>query len=818
MFALLRRELNSFLNSLTGTIVLAVFLIIVGLFLWVFPGAYNIIESGYANLQGLFNLTPYVFLFIIPALTMRFFADEKKTGTIEMLLTKPLTDTQIVLSKWMAGTFLTLFALLPTLVYFAFVSAYAFAPGVDAGGTWGSYLGLFLLGSTFVAIGLFASSLTDNQIVSFVVAFFLCGFAFIGFELLHALGIMGKASLFVRNLGIHEHYISMSRGVIDSRDVAYFSGMILIFLMLTKINLESRKWGGSLPAKDGAGKPTSDLRRKHLLQLTAGLLLIVLLNFIGTVKFFRLDLTAEKRHSLTQATRSLLKELDDMVYVRVYLEGDFPAGFIRLRNQTREVLDEFRAYTGMIQYEFVNPARTGDRQQVQNYYDMLMAKGLQPAQIQVRADDASSQQIIFPGAILKYRDKEIAVQLLQAQLGISTEEMLNNSAQLLEYGFINAISQLTVSERPTVAFLESHGGPVPEDLTDISNTLRQYYQLKRVHLNNDFHDLDNIHTLIVAKPTATFSEQDKFIIDQFVMRGGSVLWLVEPVLASMDSLAGPSQETIGIPWSVNLEDMLFRYGVRLNANLLMDLQSAPIAVTTGVFAGQPQISMVPWPYFPLLSPANEHPIVRNINMVRSEFVSSLDTIEVPGVKKTLLLTTSPYTRTVAVPALIDLKILQEPFSERLYSGPPAPVAVLLEGSFESLFRNRINPGIEIPDGQPFREYGLPASMIVVTDGDIIRNQFTTTGQPLPLGYDRYSGETFGNKEFIVNAVNYLTGGAGIITARNKEIRLRMLDKTRIKQNSIAIQTINLALPVAMVLLTGFLLNIRRKWKYTRKYA
>ncbi len=242
MLTLLKREINNFFNSLIGYIVIAVFLTIISLFLWVFPGQYNILESGYANLEGLFSLGPYVFLFLIPAITMRFFADEKKSGTIEMLLTKPITDLQIIFSKFFAGLVLVLFSLLPTLIYFFTVSHYASYPGVDSGGIWGSYFGLFFLGATFVAIGLFASSLTENQIISFIIALFLCGFAFIGFEMIYSLDLFGRFDLFIRDLGMYSHYMSMGRGVIDTRDVLYFLSIIAVFLLFTKIKLESRKW------------------------------------------------------------------------------------------------------------------------------------------------------------------------------------------------------------------------------------------------------------------------------------------------------------------------------------------------------------------------------------------------------------------------------------------------------------------------------------------------------------------------------------------------------------------------------------------------
>jgi ABC-2 type transport system permease protein len=557
-----------------------------------------------------------------------------------------------------------------------------------------------------------------------------------------------------------------------------------------------------------------DVRRRNIIQLLAALAIIIALNLLGSVRFARFDLTSEKRYTLTQGTRDMLRNIDDIVYFRIYLEGNLPPGFRRLRNQTREMLDEFRAYSDYIQYEFVNPARAAEGEQVQEMYNMLMRKGLQPTQVQIRADDATSQQVIFPGAMVMYRGREVPVQLLQDHMGLPAEAILNNSAQALEYNLANVIRQLTITEPPAVAFLEGHGELPPRQVADITRALREFYQVERIALDGDYDVLEPFQTLIVAKPEQEFNETSKFLIDQFVMHGGSVLWLVDPVHASMDSLLPPDYETLGMARRLNLDDMLFRYGVRLNANLVMDLQAAPIPVTTGMVGTRPQISLLPWYYFPLLNPTGNHPLVRNLNMIRSEFVSSIDTVGAPGIEKTFLLNTSPYSRVAAVPVRIGLDMLQDPVDERLFSGPPQPVAVLLEGSFESVFRNRLNPGAVMPPGMNRLDQGLPARMIVVADGDIIRNQISPDRQTLPLGFDRYTNETFGNKDFILNAVNYLTDHTGIMEARAREIRLRMLDRRMVSQNRFLIQSLNTLLPVILVVVFG----VGRIWWRRRRYS
>jgi ABC-2 type transport system permease protein len=284
----------------------------------------------------------------------------------------------------------------------------------------------------------------------------------------------------------------------------------------------------------------------------------------------------------------------------------------------------------------------------------------------------------------------------------------------------------------------------------------------------------------------------------------------------MDSLVPPNFESIGMPWPLNLDDMLFRYGVRLNTDLLMDLRAAPIPVTTGMVGDRPQISLMPWYFFPLLDPVGDHKIVKNLNLVRSEFISSLDTVTAEGVEKTILLKTSPYTRVVPTPARVALDLIQEQPNEQEYAAGPRNVAVLLEGTFQSVFRNRMMPAVRFPEGFQARDESVHTAMIVVTDGDLARNQFGQGGQPLPLGYDRFSGETFANRDFIMNAVNYLADDSGILEARVKDVRLRMLDRTRVNRSKVFIQLTNLLLPVLLLTVFGILRFLWRKRRYAGK--
>jgi ABC-2 type transport system permease protein len=573
-----------------------------------------------------------------------------------------------------------------------------------------------------------------------------------------------------------------------------------------------------------------NIKRNNLIQLGLGLLIIFLANIIGYFAFTRFDLTSERRYSLSEPTRKMLKELDDIVYFEVYLEGEFPAGFKRLKRETREMLDQFRAYSDNIEYEFINPSVSSDQKENNDVYRRLVERGLNPTDLQVKTGDGSSQQIIFPGAIVSYKNKEMPLELLISQMGVSPEEVLNNSIQNLEFNLANTIRKLSVSNKPKVAFIEGHGELDRMETADAANALSEYYGVEYIRIDGQLNslaersstgkDTADIHNkfdaIIIAKPDSAFSEQDKFIIDQFIMYGGRVLWLIDGVFASMDSMQY-SDATIGISNDLNLTDQLFNYGVRINTNLVMDLNALPIPLKTGETGGAPQIEYFPWYFFPVLNPIIDHPIVKNLNAIKTEFISSIDTLDKKGIKKTILLTSSQYARTVNTPVFISLEILKSEPDRKLYSKPNIPVAVLLEGTWESLYRNRIPPAISDDKDFGFAAKSSSGKMIIAGDGDIIRNQLRSTQSgivPYPLGYDRHTGQSFGNKDFILNAMNYLIDENGLISIRSREIKLRLLDKTKISDDKMFWQLFNIILPVCFVLILGAVMFFYRRKKYS----
>lgn len=823
MWTLYRKELKGFFSSLIGYLTIAVFLVLTGLMLWVLKSDFNILDYGYATLDGLFLIGPFLYLFLIPAITMRSLAEERRGGTIEMLMTRPLSDWTIVWAKFLAAWTLVLISLLPTLVaYFSVVTLGDPVGNIDTGSVIGSYIGLLLLGGAFVAIGLFCSSLTQNQIVAFILAALLCAAAHLGFESLHNMGFLGGADLFVKRLGMMDHYESISRGVIDTRDVLYFLSVMALFLMATRLVLQSRKWGGWAKRKS--------LKRSHWLEMGATLLIVVFVNVIGQYVFHRIDLTSERRYTLSKSTKELLRNLDEPVLFRVYLEGEFPSDFKRLQSETKEMLNQFRAYSRNVEYEFVNPNDFTNREEQQVFYQKLASKGIQPTQISVGNGSSMTTQILIPAADVYYRGRETSVQLLQNQKYVSDATLLNNSIQNLEYTLSSAIRQLSLIKKQSIGFLQGHGELNGGVLYDIQKSLQETYSLEYVTIDGQIQALTahrqsdsdsskysffNLYDLlIIAKPTQPFSEQDLYILDQYIMYGGKVLWLIDALNADLDSLSERGQ-FLATRLPLGLDEMLFNYGVRINPDMLMDMRCRPIPIQVGMVGEKPQFQFRPWYYFPEIVPLSQHPIVRNLDLIKTDFPSSIDLID-NDIRKTVLLTTSEYTRVKNAPAMVDLADANMEQDRRLYTRSQVPIAVLLEGEFKSTWRNRLTPQFTSEPAMGYREQSDENKMIVISDGDIIRNRYIASdGTVLPVGYDYYTQTLYANKELLLGAVNYLVGDEGLMASRSRNIMLRKLDVVKVREQRTLYQVINVVLPVVILALAGGVIVFVRRKKYSK---
>lgn len=817
MISLFKKEIRSFFNSLMGYLVISVFLILNGLFLWIIPeNGVNLMDSGYASIDGLFMIAPWVFMFLIPAITMRMFADEKKAGTMEFLLTKPLTEVQVLIAKFAAALTLVIFSLLPTLLYYYSIHQLGDPIGnIDSGATMGSYIGLVLIAGAYTAIGLFASSNTDNQIISFIVAAVISFLFYTGFDQVAELDIFGDMDLFIYNLGINEHYLSISRGVVDSRDVLYFVGLIVFFGALARLVIQSRKWD-----------KTS--RRNDLVQFGLLTAMVLLLNVAGSFEYLRLDLTSEKRYSLNSATTDLLDQVKDPLLFRVYLEGDFPADIQRLELETKQMLDEFRAHNGMIEYEFINPNESDSDDDRVTFAQQLQQRGLTPFTIQEETQDGQSTQQIFPGAIVSYQNAETAVNLLQTQIMQSNSTQVNNSVQSLEYNLASALRRLILQEKPTIGFLEGHGELEAKHVASIAADLSGTYSLSRFNIRefqvdsisgqisivDQMRRINRFDLLMIAKPQTAFVDVDRFLIDQYIMNGGKVIWMVDPVKAEMDSLSYAS-EFLGIPTldKLNIDDMLFTYGVRLNTVLLQDIMCAMV---------NDRRQLRPWPYFPIIMPRVKHPITKDLNAVKLEFAGTIDTIFSPRVKKTPLLVSSENSKAQAMPGLVGLKSLYTDANPAEFRQRYLPVAYLLEGEFESVYRHRLLPRTAELAQLKLKNTSSWTQQVVIADGDIIKNQLNVIdaniprGTPLKLGYDQYIPVQYGNDDFMLNVVDYLLDESGLISVRSRELKIRLLNSVEIKNSRTYWAILNTAAPILFIILFGVIYTWNRKRKYAIK--
>ena len=573
----------------------------------------------------------------------------------------------------------------------------------------------------------------------------------------------------------------------------------------------------------------SEIRRTSRVNLLLTISLVVMINILSGYKFKRIDLTSEKRFTLNEATVSLLKKLDDVVYVKVYLEGDLPPGYKRLSNATREILDEFRSYNRNIEYEFINPSEGKTEKEKKAIYKDLLQQGLIYTTPIEQKDAGVSQVLIWPGALITYKNKTIPVQLLNSKSYSNEEEMISRSINDLEYELTNSLRKIKTANKNAIAFIEGHGELDSLKTKDISYALSEYYTIKRVRIDSNLSSLVNrsqkgdsfyfypkYKAIIIAKPDSAFSEKDKFIIDQYIMRGGKVLWLVDRVNASMDSLGIYSSELV-YPKELNLDDQFLRYGVRVNANLLMDLRSSGIPLVTGQVGNQPRMKFFRWYYFPLAIPSSKHPIVHNLNGIKFQFVGSIDTLTAEGIQKTILLTGSKRTKLINAPGRISLNILREKPDPEIYSSSNIPLAVLLEGKFSSHFVNFRNDLRADPRIGFLPKAVKSTAMIVVADGDVISNEVSkTTGKILPLGYDKFTGEMFGNKDFVLNCLNYLCDDSGLIAVRSREIKVRLLDDAKIKSSLPEIQVKNVLIPILILIALGFFIVILRKRLYGNK--
>lgn len=561
------------------------------------------------------------------------------------------------------------------------------------------------------------------------------------------------------------------------------------------------------------------LKRKNILSFVLLLLAIILLVIIiNNLVTFRVDLTGDKRYTVSAQSKQVIKNLDDVVFIRIYLDGEMPVQMKKFRTSVKEKIDELKRYSSKnIQYEFRNPSE-GDEERRTNLYIELRQKGLEPLTIyESDIEGGATQRVLFPGALVNYKGKELSVNFVQNNQVLSSEENLNFALQNLEYELVNVIQKISRVSEDKIAFIEGHGELNDYESADILTSLAEYYNVERVTIDGMPGILNEYKAVIIAKPQGRWSEADKFVMDQYIMQGGRTAWFIDAVQVFEDSLT-VSERTFGIAANHNLDDQLFNYGVRINYNVLQDLQCAPITVNVAP-AGMPsQFQLVPWTYFPLLFPPSDNPITKGLNVVKSQYPGVIDTVgNNPAIKKTYLLYSSDKAKVTATPVLVSLSQIDESVAEKNFNQSYLPVAALLEGEFVSPFRNRITANYTQGADFDVKVKSVPTKMVVVSDGDIIRNDVRRTGTrvtPMPLGYDRNTNITYGNKDFVKNIVNYLTDENGLMEVKNRTFKMRLLDASKVAENHTQIIILNTLVPVVFVVICGILFIWYRRRKYT----
>jgi gliding-associated putative ABC transporter substrate-binding component GldG len=558
-------------------------------------------------------------------------------------------------------------------------------------------------------------------------------------------------------------------------------------------------------------------KKNNLKSVLIILAIVVLANVIGSSFFHRFDLTKDKRYTLSTTSLNIIKQVQNPLSIKVYMQGDLPAEFKRLQQETKQLLEEFQAYNSNIVFEFVDPLENEDAS-MDNIKD-LYRKGLTPINITVDDKGKQSQAMVFPWAIAVYDNKEVNIPLLKNIMGASTTQKVIGSVQHLEYSIAEGLNKITKAKQKKIAVIKGNGELQDILMAKFLLQVRESYFIGPFTLDSvaknpigSLESLEKYDLAVIAKPTETFTDSEKQVLDQFIINGGKTLWLIDQVSAEMDSLYDASGATLAYPRDLNLNDMFFKYGIRINPDLVKDEQGSPIKLATGEQGSATQFQEFNWKFAPQVYPNSLHPIVKNLGGIKFDFANPIDTLK-NGIKKTILLESSQYSKKIGTPSEINLNIVAEETSPNDYLNKgKIPLSVLLEGSFHSMFENRVLPF----EQKTFQATGKENKMIVISDGDLIKNQLDKNFQPVELGYDQRSGNLYDNKDFLINCVNYLLDDTGLINIRSKDLDLPLLDKEKVYENYTRTQILTIGLPILILGLFGVVFTFLRKRKYSNR--
>lgn len=758
---------------------------------------------------------------------MRQISDEWRGGTMELLQTSPLTNLQIIGGKYFAALLVTIIAILPTITYAVSISMLSAAETILDKGAWiGSYVGLICLCAVFCAISLFAGSFSQNSVVSFLVGAAGCIIFYKGFSVISSLPIFENgADYYLRQAGLEYHYQSISRGVLDAKNLIYFFSVIVLFIYFT-----IRRISKNQSTKD---KLPSFVKSSLLV------FIIFILNISVSFMTFKVDLTDDQRYSLSPASKNLLKTIEEPIEITILLQGELPASFKKLQESTKDLLNEMKSYAGPnLRYRFVTPMSLVSGIQNNNGAEQSSAKdelnnllkrwGMMPYNLQVQIDEESTtSRLVYPSAFVTRGSDTLSIDLLSGKTEYTRDPLtgylvndearsIGNAEALLEFKFASAIKKISQTKKPAVAYLVGNGEPMGPDVEMLVEMISKDYYFGLVDINKNNYIPTDIAAVLIVKPSIPFSDSAKRKIDQYVMQGGKVLWFVDQLYAEKDSLAS-NAKTVAYDRGLNIDDLLFKYGVRINRDLLQDLQCDGIEMVVGMSGDKPQLANVPFNYYPLLTPSSKHILTRNMESVKGQFCNTIDTVKSIGIKKSILLSSSENAKTLSTPAIISLEELKTIDKPELFKKKNIPVAVMLEGSFQSLYTHRTDAAMQ----DSFKNYygrflttgKAEGCQVVVADGDVMLNDFTREG-PFPIGYSLANDMTFSNRQFVENILAYMTGMKDIMGLRNREVQVRLLDKVKLANQKHLWQIINVACPLLMLIIGGFAFSFWRKRIYT----
>ena len=559
-------------------------------------------------------------------------------------------------------------------------------------------------------------------------------------------------------------------------------------------------------------------RKENFKKVVVTILFLIGLNIVSHFVFKRFDLTADKRYTLSKTSLQIVSDVKEPLYVDVFLEGDFPGEFKKLQTETQQLLEEFKAENQNIIFQFVNPLADEEADK-EKTFNSFVERGLTPVNVTVNDKGQQTQEVVFPWAVATCGNRSVKVPLLKNMMGASTAEKVVSSVQHLEYAFANAFNTVSNAKQKKVAILKGNGELHDIFIADFVKSVRDNYYIGTFTLDSvaknpteSLKYLKKYDLVVVAKPTEVFTDAEKQVVDQYVVNGGKTMWLIDQVNMEMDSLM-QTGENLAFPRDLNLNDMFFKYGIRIKPDLIKDVMATPIALATGEQESATQYTQYPWMFSPMIYPDEntKNPIVSNLDGMKFEFASPIELLN-NSIKKTVLLQSSPYSKLIGTPSEIKLSMVEErPEQKEFTSGGKYPVAVLLEGQFHSVFENRV---LAFKDNT-FKNSGKENKMIVISDGNVIKNQLDKNYQPLELGYDKWTNNLYGNKEFLLNCVNYLLDENGLINIRSKEVSLPILDKEKVYADYTLSQIITVGLPLAILLVFGILFTYLRKRKYAR---